>query len=86
MVTEVFVGEVNGRHGDHKLAIPCEAQLEQAQVDKFMVVLSEVGKLLILLKEKDQVLSASLVKCHVSSLVDCHSNQEMLMPHARAWS
>lgn len=56
MVTAVFVGEVNGRHGDHKLAIPCEAQLEQAQVDKFMVVLSEVGKLLIFLKEKDQAL------------------------------
>lgn len=49
MVTKVFVGEVNGRHGDHKLAIPCEAQLEQAQVDRVMVFPSEVGKLLILL-------------------------------------
>lgn len=37
MVTKVFVGEVNGRHGDHKSAIPSEAQLEQAQIDMITV-------------------------------------------------
>lgn len=55
MVTEVFVGEVQGRQGDHKSAIPGKAQLEQAQGNGHGLSL-EVGKLLILLEEKDQAL------------------------------